>query len=69
MLLTIRRRPFFATGLILAATVALTGCPKKQGPAEKAGEAIDRATDKVSDTLNPKGPAEKAGRAIDRATN
>ena len=53
-----------ATGLVLAAALGLTGCPTK-GPAEKAGEAIDRATDKVSDTVNPKGPVEKAGRAID----
>jgi len=57
----------WAMGLVLAATLALAGCAKK-GPAEKAGEAIDNATDKVSDTLNPKGPVEKAGRAIDRAT-
>jgi hypothetical protein len=63
-----RRAARLATGLVLAATLALAGCPEKKGPAEKAGEAIDRATDKVSDTLNPKGPAEKAGRAIDRAT-
>lgn len=62
-----RRAAHLATGLVLVATLALTGCPKK-GTAEKAGEAIDRATDKVSDALSPKGPAEKAGRAIDRAT-
>ena len=46
----------------------LTGCPSK-GPAEKVGEKIDHAKDKVSDALDPKGPAEKAGRAIDRAVN
>jgi ABC-type oligopeptide transport system substrate-binding subunit len=57
-----------ATGLALAATLSLAGCPEK-GTAEKAGEAIDNAKDKVSDTLNPKGPAEKAGRSIDRATD
>lgn len=62
------RAACFATGLALAATLTLTGCPEKKGSAEKAGEAIDRATDKVSDALNPKGPAEKAGRAIDRAS-
>ena len=56
-----------ATGLALAATLCLVGCPKK-GATQKAGEAIDNAADKVSDTVNPKGPAEKAGRAIDRAT-
>jgi predicted small lipoprotein YifL len=58
----------FTAVIAVAATLALTGCPKK-GPAEKAGEKIDAAKDKVSDTLNPKGPAEKAGRSIDRATD
>jgi len=46
--------------------LGLTGCPK-EGPAQRAGEKIDKAKDKVSDTVNPKGPAEKAGRSIDRA--
>lgn len=56
-----------ATGLALAATLGLAGCPEK-GTGEKAGKAIDNAKDKVSDTLDPKGPVEKAGRGIDRAT-
>jgi hypothetical protein len=55
------------TAFLLAASLGLAGCPSK-GPAEKAGEAIDGAADKVSDTLDPKGPVEKAGRAVDRAT-
>jgi ABC-type oligopeptide transport system substrate-binding subunit len=53
--------------IAVAATLALTGCPKK-GATQRAGEKLDAAKDKVSDTLNPKGPAEKAGRSIDRAT-
>ena len=57
----------FAAGIAIAATLAMTGCPKK-GTAQKAGETIDAAKEKVSDTLDPKGPAEKAGRSIDRAT-
>ena len=56
-----------AAVIAVAATLTLTGCPKK-GAAERAGEKIDAAKDKVSDTLDPKGPAEKAGRSIDRAT-
>ncbi len=56
----------YAAVLAAAAALALTGCPEK-GPAEKAGDKIDKAMDKVSDTLDPKGPAEKAGRSIDRA--
>jgi predicted small lipoprotein YifL len=58
---------FFTAVIAVAATLALTGCPKK-GPGEKAGEKLDAAKDKISDTLNPKGPGEKAGRSIDRAT-
>lgn len=46
----------------------LAACREK-GPAERAGEKIDDAKDKVEDALDPKGPAEKAGRAIDRATD
>lgn len=56
----------YAAVLAIAAALALTGCPEK-GPAEKAGDKVDKAMDKVSDTLDPKGPAEKAGRSIDRA--
>ena len=53
--------------IAVAAALALTGCPKK-GVVQKAGEKVDAAKDKVSDTLDPKGPAEKTGRSIDRAT-
>jgi hypothetical protein len=49
-----------ATIVILAATM-LTGCEK--GPAQKTGEKIDNAIDK----LTGKGPAEKAGERIDDA--
>ncbi|MDY0184942.1 MAG: hypothetical protein RBR43_03550 [Desulfuromonadaceae bacterium] len=34
---------------------------------EKAGENVDRAVEKIEDTLNPKGPAEKAGEKVDKA--
>jgi hypothetical protein len=57
----------FTAVMAVAATLALTGCPKK-GAGQKAGEKLDAAKDKVSDTLDPKGPGEKAGRSIDRAT-
>ncbi len=48
--------------------VLTSGCREK-GPAERAGEKIDRKLDKVEDALDPKGPAEKAGRKIDRAVD
>jgi hypothetical protein len=53
-----------ACALLLA---GLTAC-QQEGPAEKAGSSIDRAGQKVQDTLNPpQGPAQSAGRKLDRA--
>jgi hypothetical protein len=46
---------------------SLAAC-HQQGPAERAGSSLDRAGQKVQDTLDPpKGPAESAGRKVDRA--
>ncbi len=59
------RHPWIGV-MIFAAAVALGGCREK-GPAEKAGEKLDKVGEKISDTLDPKGPAEKAGRKIDKA--
>lgn len=50
----------FATCLVLPAC-------REKGPAERAGEKIDKAGEKISDAIDPKGPAEKAGREIDKA--
>ncbi len=51
---------------MFSTTFAVAGCREK-GPAEKAGEKLDKAGEKISDTLDPKGPAEKAGRKVDKA--
>jgi len=40
---------------------------REKGPAERAGENIDRAVDSVKDAVDPKGPVEKAGEKVDRA--
>ncbi len=48
----------------LAASVV--SCREK-GPAEKAGERVDKAIENVKDAADPKGPAEKAGEKVDRA--
>jgi hypothetical protein len=58
-----RTTRFFASvlGPMLLAALLLAGC--EDGPAEKAGERIDKAVDK----LTGKGPAEKAGERIDEA--
>jgi hypothetical protein len=56
-----------AVGLALGGVTLASGCREK-GPAERAGEKVDHAMDKVEDTLDPPhGPAERAGRKIDRA--
>lgn len=56
-----------AVGLALGGATLTSGCREK-GSAERAGEKVDHAMDKVEDTLDPPhGPAERAGRKIDRA--
>ena len=52
--------------LMLGALVALAGCESK-GPAEKAGESIDKGIQNAKNAINPPGPAEKAGRNLDKA--
>ena len=55
----------------LLATILLLGLAAchTEGPAERAGDKLDNAGTRISDTLNPpKGPAASVGRAIDRAT-
>jgi predicted small lipoprotein YifL len=47
--------------------VSLAAC-HQEGPAEKAGQSLDNAGQKVQDTINPPGPAQKAGRALDKLT-
>ena len=54
--------------MLTAGSFAMIGCDP-EGPAEKAGEAIDEAADNVDDKIDPKGPVEKAGRALDRAVD
>ncbi len=53
----------------LTMTALLFAC-EQPGPAERAGRSIDRAAERVRDTVDPpQGPAERAGRAIDRTVN
>jgi outer membrane lipoprotein-sorting protein len=46
--------------------VSVSSC-KEKGPAEKTGEKVDKALEKVEDAVDPKGPAEKAGEKVDKA--
>ena len=60
----LRNLRFVALALATALPlVTLAACD--QGPVEKAGKDIDRATN--SDGLVTKGPAQKAGRNVDNA--
>jgi MT0933-like antitoxin protein len=52
--------------LMFGALVAFAGCESK-GPAEKAGESIDKGIQNAKDAVNPPGAGEKAGRAVDNA--
>lgn len=54
--------------LLFGAVVTLAGCESK-GPAERAGENIDKGIQNAKDTINPPGPGEKAGRSLDKALN
>jgi hypothetical protein len=49
--------------LLSALLVALTGCTKPEGPAEKAGKNLDRAAASVGDQVD------KAGEVIKDAAN
>jgi hypothetical protein len=52
--------------LLVGSLSLFAGC-EPAGPAEKAGENIDRAVDNAAEAVNPSGPAEKAGENIDKA--
>lgn len=53
--------------ICLVIALAVFAWPKHQGPAERAGEAIDNAAQSAKDAVDPPGPMEKAGRAVDEA--
>ena len=61
-----RVAPFASLLLLLGALFAFAGC-ESQGPAEKAGESIDKGIQNAKDAVNPPGPGEKAGRDLDKA--
>ena len=53
--------------LTIAAALAATAC-SREGPGERAGRSLDRAGERVRDTVDPpRGPVERLGRSVDRA--
>jgi hypothetical protein len=61
-----KNRLIWGAGVLLVALAAMTGC-QAEGPAENAGEQLDKAGRDLKDAVVPPGPAEKAGRAVDDA--
>lgn len=61
-----KNRSAFLSALLFGTLVSFAGCESK-GPAEKAGESIDKGVQNVKDAVNPPGPAEQAGRNLDKA--
>ncbi len=53
--------------LTLLVATFLVGCEPK-GPAEQAGENLDKAGKNLKDAVDPRGPAEKLGDKVDKAT-
>jgi len=59
---------FSALAVTAGALTMFTGCDQK-GPAENAGQSLDKAGQNLHDAVDPpSGPGEKLGRAADRAT-
>jgi hypothetical protein len=63
-----KNRAALLSALLLGAVVTCAGCEPK-GPAEQAGESIDKGVQNAKDAINPPGPLEKAGRGVDKALN
>jgi hypothetical protein len=57
------------TMLMTGGAFFTTGCVEKKGPAQSAGERLDRTVENMKDAVDPPGPAEKAGRKVDRAVD
>ena len=61
-----KHRLALLAALLLGVVATFAGCESK-GPAQRAGENIDKGIQEAKDTINPPGPAEKAGRSLDKA--
>jgi hypothetical protein len=63
-----RNRVALLATMLFGSVAAFAGCESK-GPAQKAGEDIDKGVQSAKDAINPPGPLEKAGRGVDKALN
>ncbi len=60
------KKSITASLLLIPFIACLASCEKK-GPAEEAGENMDKVIEDVKDAVDPKGPVEKAGEKVDEA--
>lgn len=58
--------PLLISLFVFPLIASVVSC-KEKGPAEKAGESLDKAVENVKDAVDPKGPVEKAGEKLDNA--
>ena len=70
---TMTRTSKVTTALAISLAVAVGGmflssC-EREGPAERAGEKMDKSVDKLKEKVDPSGPAEKAGKKLDNAVD
>lgn len=49
------RIPSIAAALIVGTCVALVGCQKQEGPAERAGKEIDKTAEKIGEKIEQAG--------------
>lgn len=62
-------KPLLPVFAVLAALVSTSACTR-EGPGERAGRSLDRAGERVRDTVDPpRGPVERLGRSVDRTIN
>ena len=55
--------------LLPSVLIGLAAC-EREGPAERAGQGIDRAGQNLRDAVDPpRGPVERLGRSVDRAVD
>jgi outer membrane murein-binding lipoprotein Lpp len=54
-----------ASVVMTALLVVLTGCQKQEGPAEKAGQKIDKAVEKAGEKIDQ--TTEKLGEKVEKA--
>lgn len=61
----VRNRVSPLAAVLLGVVAAFAGCETK-GPAQRAGEDVDKGVQNAKDAINPPGATEKVGRSVDK---